>query len=231
MALSIRTRRVVSSRRKRRRRKARPHLHHILRLTLPLVLIPRATPIVPQSDNKKKQSKKKKTKKSSSDDKPSAAAKSKSRKEKKVQKLTNGLEEPNKAMIEMAAELRELRGIPAAIQKTFDNQCSEAKGSEPAPEPLLTLSQWKALQETNKKERSRPATPVKKPWLFTAACEKVRLTPRQILAPSPKQASTTTSVSSDCAGVLAAVESSLKEADQVTHLSLSSGFAMPIEAE
>ena len=31
-------------------------------------------------------------------------------------------------MIEMAAELRELRGIPAAIQETFDDQCSEAKG-------------------------------------------------------------------------------------------------------
>ena len=78
----------------------------------------------------------------------------------KVQKFTDGVEESNKTMVEMAAELRELRGIPAAIQKTFDNQCSEAKGSEPAPEPLLTLSQWKALQETNKKERSLLATPV-----------------------------------------------------------------------
>ena len=106
-------------------------------------------------------------------------------------------------MIEMAAELRELRGIPAAIQKTFDEQQrSEAKGSEPAPEPLLTLSQWKALQETNKRERSLPATPVKKPGLFTAACEKVRLTPRQILAPSPLQASTMTSVSSNVLGYL-----------------------------
>ena len=47
------------------------------------------------------------------------------------------MEESNKAMIEMAAELRELRGIPAAIQKTFDEQRSEAKGSEPAPEPLV----------------------------------------------------------------------------------------------
>ena len=43
-------------------------------------------------------------------------------------------------MIEMAAELRELGGIPAAIQKTFDDQRSEAKGCEPSPEPLLALS-------------------------------------------------------------------------------------------
>ena len=109
----------------------------------------------------------------------------------------------------MAAELRELRGIPAAIQKTFDNQRSKAKGSEPAPESLLALSQWKALQETNKKERSLPATPVKKPGKFTAASEKVRLTPRQILAPSPKRASTATSVSSGRAGVLAAIDSKI----------------------
>ena len=125
------------------------------------------------------------------------------------------------------------RGFPAAtcIRKTFDDQRSEAKGSEPALEPLLTLSQWKALQETNKKERSLPATPVKKPGLFTAACEKARLTPRQMLAPSPVQASPPTSVSSDRAGVLAAFDSSLKEADQVTQLSLSSGFTVPIKAE
>ena len=83
-------------------------------------------------------------------------------------------------MIEMAAELRELRGIPAAIQKTFDDQhnkllYSEPKGSEPAPETLLTLSQWKALQETNKKERYLPPTLVKKPERFMrGASEKVR---------------------------------------------------------
>ena len=53
--------------------------------------------------------------------------------------------------------------------------------------------------------------------------------PKLILAPFPKQASTTTSVSSDCAGVLAAIDSGLNEADQVTQL--SSGFTVPIEAE
>ena len=40
----------------------------------------------------------------------------------------------------------------------------------------------------------------------------------------------TTSVSSDRAGVLAAIDSSLEEADQGTRLLLSSGSAMPIEA-
>ena len=72
---------------------------------------------------------------------------------------------------------------------------------------------------------------MKKPGLFTAACEKVRLAPRQMLAPSPKHASTTTSFSDDCAGVLVAIDASLNAANQVTQLSLSSGFNAPIEAE
>ena len=55
--------------------------------------------------------------------------------------------------------------------------------------------------------------------------------PKLISAPSPKQASTTTSVSSDRAGVLAAIDSNLQEADDVTQLSLSSGFTVPVEAE
>ena len=97
-------------------------------------------------------------------------------------------------MIEMATKLRELCGLPAVIKKSFDQQLSEAKGANPAPEPLLTLSQWKALQETNKKEQSLPPTPVK-PGLFTAACEKVRIiTPRHLLQASPQQASVTTLV-------------------------------------
>ena len=45
------------------------------------------------------------------------------------------------------------------------------------------------------------------------------------------QASTTTSVSSDRAGVLAAIDSNLQEADDVTQLSLASGFTVPVEAE
>ena len=179
------------------------------------------------SDYKKKKSKKKK----SSDDKPSGAAKSKSQKKSKVQKLAIGLEAAQKGMIEMATELRELGGLPAAIQKTFDAQISNAKGADPAPEPLLTMSQWKELQETNKKERSLPLTPIK-PGLFTEVCEKMRIvTPLQLLQDSPHQASTTTSVSTDRAGVLAAVEQSLTNADKATKLSLSSGFTVPVEAE
>ena len=109
------------------------------------------------SDDKKKKSKKKK----SSDDKPPASAKSKSQKKSKVQKLASGLEEAQKGMIEMATELRELCGLPAAIQKPFGEQFSNARVADPAPEPLLSLSQWKESQETNKKERSLPPTPVK----------------------------------------------------------------------
>ena len=74
---------------------------------------------------------KKNTKKSSSDDKPSTAAKLKSklRKEKKVQKLADGLEESNKAMIEMSAELREFRGPPQLYRKRLTNS-SVAKRKE-----------------------------------------------------------------------------------------------------
>ena len=86
----------------------------------------------------------------------------------------------------------------------------------------------------NKKERSLPPTPVK-PGLFTAACEEVRIIdttrPRQLLQESTQQVSTTTLVSSDWTGVLAAIERSLANADKVTKLSLSSGFTVPTEAE
>ena len=121
----------------------------------------------------------------------------------------------------------------AQIKKTFDAQISNAKGTltNPAPEPLLTMSQWKELQETNKKERSLPPTPIK-PGLFTEVCKRVRIvTPRQLLQESPQQALTTTSVSTDRAGVQAAVELSLTNADNATKNSLSSGFTVPVEAE
>ena len=135
------------------------------------------------SDDRKKTSKKKKK---SSDDKLSAAANSKSqRKKSKVQQLASGLEDAQRSMIEMATELRELRGLPAAIRNPFDEQLSNARGTEPAPEPLLTMPQWKELQETNKKKQSLPPIPIK-PGLFTAACDKVRIvTPRQLLQDSP----------------------------------------------
>ena len=92
------------------------------------------------------------------------------------------------------------------------------------------MSQWKELQETNKKERSLPPTLIK-PGLFTEVCGKVRIvTPRQLLQDSPQQASTATSVSTGRAGVLAAVELSLTTADNATKLSLSNGFTVPVEA-
>ena len=109
-----------------------------------------------------------------SDDKPSASAKGKSKKKSKVRKLASGLAEVQRGMVEMATELRELRGLPAAIPITFDAQLSDTRGSDPAPEPLLALPQGKEWQETNKKERSLPPTPIK-PRLFTAVCEKVRI--------------------------------------------------------
>ena len=40
-------------------------------------------------------------------------------KEKKIQKLTQSIEEAQKGMLVMATELRELRGLPEAIQKQF----------------------------------------------------------------------------------------------------------------
>ena len=57
------------------------------------------------------------------------------------------------------------------------------------------------------------------------------VTPRQLLQDPPQQASTTTSVSGDRTGVLAAIDTSLTSADKDTKLSLSSGFDVPVEAE
>ena len=57
-------------------------------------------------------SKKKKMQKPSSLDEPSAAAKIKSRKEKKLQKPTDGLDEANKAMVDMAATLGDFVASP-----------------------------------------------------------------------------------------------------------------------
>ena len=67
----------------------------------------------------------------------------------------------------MATELRELRGLPRAIQKQFTEQQEKSEGKEKEkPEPLLTLSLWKELLATNKKATSLPPTPVKA-GLFT----------------------------------------------------------------
>ena len=64
------------------------------------------------------------------------------------------------------------------------------------------------------------------------SCDKVRIvTPRRLWQDSPQPAPPTTSVSSGRAGGLVAIEMSLGSADKATALSLSSGFAVPIEAE
>ena len=75
----------------------------------------------------------------------------------------------------MATELRELRGLPKAIQKQFEEQQERSEGKDKGnPEPLLTMPQWKELLESNKKATSLPPTPVKA-GLFTAACTSVQL--------------------------------------------------------
>jgi len=60
--------------------------------------------------------------KSSSHDEPSAAAKSKSRKEKKFQKPTDGLDESNKAMVEVAAKLGNFVASPQLSRKGSVNR-------------------------------------------------------------------------------------------------------------
>ena len=65
-------------------------------------------------------------------------------------------------MRDMAAELRELRGLSEATQKQFEEQQKKATGEDDEmPEPLMTMLQWKALLESNKKASSLPLTPVK----------------------------------------------------------------------
>lgn len=58
------------------------------------------------------------------------------------------MEEDQKGMLEMATELRELRGLPKAVQKQFEEQQERSEGKdEGKPESLLTMSQWKKLLE------------------------------------------------------------------------------------
>ena len=65
------------------------------------------------------------------------------------------MEDAQKGMLEMATELCELRGLPRAIQKQFEEQQEKSEGKEKEKlEPLLTLSQWKELLATNKKATS-----------------------------------------------------------------------------
>ena len=112
-------------------------------------------------DSKKKKSRKNKSRRDNND-KPSAKAKSKAKKENKIQKLTQSMEEAQKGILQTATELRELRGVPKAIQKQFDEHQERSEGKDKGkPEPLLTMSQWKELLASNKKATSLPPNPVK----------------------------------------------------------------------
>ena len=58
-------------------------------------------------------------------------------------------------MLDMATELRELRGLSKATQKQFEEQQKKVTGKhDDGPEPSMTMSQWKALLVSNKKEFS-----------------------------------------------------------------------------
>ena len=159
----------------------------------------------------------KQSRKGDNDDKPSAKAKSKAKNENKIQKLTQSMEDAQKGMLAMATELRELRGLPRAIPKQFEEQQEKSEGKEKAnSEPLLKMTQCKELLVTNKKATSLPPTPVKA-GLFTEVGAKVKATPRQILqlaSPTPAASTTTTpSVSTTRVEVIAALKSNLTTAD------------------
>ena len=98
----------------------------------------------------------------------------------------------------------------------------------------MTMSQWKELLETSEKAFSLPPTPAKVE-LFTAACEEVNATPRQILQlASPATAAstnTTQSVSTTRTEVVAALKATVNIADNYNKFSLSSGYTVPVEAE
>ena len=85
---------------------------------------------------------------------------------------SDSVEEAQKGLIGVAAELRELQGLPEAIQKHFEEQWKKSTGKDnDMPEPLMTMSQWKAFLESRKKAVSLPPTLVKD-GLFTTACKK-----------------------------------------------------------
>ena len=116
-----------------------------------------------------------------------------------MQKFTQSMEEAQKGMLDMDTELHELRGLPEAIQKQYKEQHAKPDGKdEEKAEPLLTMSQWNELLETNKKTSSLPPTPAKA-GLFTSACEKVKVTPSQILQlASPATATLTNTTQTVC---------------------------------
>jgi len=98
----------------------------------------------------------------------------------------------------------------------------------------MKMSRWKAPLESNKKASSLPPTPVTA-GLFTTACKKIKVTPRQILqsASSAIAASINTalSVSTTCDEVLNALKLNLKVAADFHKLSLSSWYTVPVDTE
>ena len=144
---------------------------------LPLAQTPPATRTTPRVMARRRNrgfKKKKKSKKDDNVDKTSTKATSKVRKENKIQKLTQSMEEAQKGKLDVATKLRELRGLPELIQQQFDEQQDDfqeehdGKDKEKG-EPLLKMSQWEELLETNKKASPLPPTPTKA-GLFTVAC-------------------------------------------------------------
>ena len=117
-----------------------PHHHHHT-----LTVSDSSSDADSSSDGTKNKSKKKKSKKDddeSVDDKLTTKAESKARKENKIPKLTQSAGEAQKGMLDMATELRELRGLPEAIQKQSEEQQKQTTGNDDdVPEPLLTMSQ------------------------------------------------------------------------------------------
>ena len=96
----------------------------------PLVQTPPATQTAPQAMATRRNQVKKEPHRDDSNDKTSAKAKNKAKKENKIQKLTHSTEEAQKGMLEMATELRELRGLPKASQKQFGEQQERSEGKD-----------------------------------------------------------------------------------------------------
>ena len=78
-------------------------------------------------DGKKKKSKKNKSRKDDNNDKTSAKAKSKVRKENKIQKLTQSMEDVQKGMFNIATELRESRGLPSGGDSNAVRRAASSK--------------------------------------------------------------------------------------------------------
>ena len=170
--------------------------------------------------------------------KPRPKLRAKLKKKIRYRSLHNPWKKPRRACsiwLQTSTELCESRGLPKAVQKQFEEQQEKSEGKDKGkPEPLLTMSQWKELLESNKKAASLPPTPFKA-GLFTAACANIKATPRhslQLASPTPAASTNTTpSVSTTRVEVVAALKTNLTIADNHNEFSLSSGYTVPVDAE